>query len=80
MSHELRTPLNSIVGFSEFLSSDRLGSFDETRWREYARLIRQSGEHLLKVVDNLLDVSKIEAGMFAITPEPLAIVFCARPS
>ncbi len=73
MSHELRTPLNSIVGFSEFLSSDRLGSFDETRWREYARLIRQSGEHLLKVVNNLLDVSKIEAGMFAITPEPLAL-------
>ncbi|MCW5716973.1 MAG: PAS domain-containing sensor histidine kinase [Bauldia sp.] len=73
MSHELRTPLNSIVGFSEFLSSDRLGPFDEARWREYARLIRQSGEHLLKVVNNLLDVSKIEAGMFAITPEPLAL-------
>jgi cell cycle sensor histidine kinase DivJ len=73
MSHELRTPLNSIVGFSEFLASDSLGSFDETRWREYARLIRQSGEHLLKVVNNLLDVSKIEAGMFAITQEPVAL-------
>lgn len=73
MSHELRTPLNSIVGFSEFLASDKLGSFDEARWREYARLIRQSGEHLLKVVNNLLDVSKIEAGMFAITQEPIAL-------
>lgn len=73
MSHELRTPLNSIVGFSEILAGDDIVPFDAARWREYAGLIRSSGEHLLHVVNDLLDVSKMEAGRHVITPEPCMV-------
>jgi cell cycle sensor histidine kinase DivJ len=71
MSHELRTPLNAIIGFSEMLSSDVLAPSMERR-REYARLINNSGRHLLAVVNGILDMSKMESGNFEITPEPFA--------
>jgi two-component system cell cycle sensor histidine kinase PleC len=58
MSHELRTPLNAIIGFSQLLESDVFAS----KRPEYARLIRDAGQHLLDLVNDLLDVSKIEAG------------------
>ena len=62
MSHELRTPLNSVIGFAEILERDSdFSPGGETR-REYAGLIRQSGQHLLGVVNDLLDMSRIEAG------------------
>lgn len=62
MSHELRTPLNSVIGFAEILERDNdVGAGTEAR-REYAGLIRQSGQHLLGVVNDLLDMSRIEAG------------------
>ncbi len=81
MSHELRTPLNSIVGFSEILAGDGVVAFDQGRWRDYARLIRGSGRHLLHVVNDLLDFAKIEAGMLRIRREafPLAplVLECA---
>ena len=73
MSHELRTPLNAIIGFSEILESDTIASLQLERRREYARLIHASGEHLLQVVNGILDMSKIESGMFDIQPEKLPV-------
>lgn len=69
MSHELRTPLNAIIGFSEILSCEMYGRIGEERYREYAHLIHESGEHLLSVVNEILDMSKIEAGQFDIIVE-----------
>ncbi len=71
MSHELRTPLNAIIGFSDMLTDDAL-VLDEARRREYAKLINESGRHLLSVVNGILDMSKMETGNFQITPEPFA--------
>jgi len=62
MSHELRTPLNAIVGFSEILQHDLLGATTWFKYREYARDIHNSGQHLLGIINNILDLSKIEAG------------------
>ena len=73
MSHELRTPLNAIIGFSEILDSDNINDTAIDRRREYAKLIHSSGEHLLEVVNGILDMSKIEAGMFNIYPEPMQL-------
>ncbi len=71
MSHELRTPLNAIIGFSEMLTNDLL-VLDAARRLEYAKLINDSGRHLLSVVNGILDMSKMETGNFEITPEPFA--------
>jgi two-component system, cell cycle sensor histidine kinase DivJ len=81
MSHELRTPLNAIIGFSEMLTDERLSvTFDNNKRREYAKLINDSGRHLLSVVNGILDMSKMETGNFEITPEPFepasAIIRC----
>ncbi len=69
VSHELRTPLNAIIGFSEILGSKELAPEERTRQLEYASIIHASAEHLLSVVNMILDMSKIEAGRFAIAPE-----------
>ncbi len=71
MSHELRTPLNAIIGFSEMLTDEAL-VLDPARKLEYAKLINDSGRHLLSVVNGILDMSKMETGNFEITPEPFA--------
>jgi len=71
MSHELRTPLNAIIGFSDMLTNESL-VLDPARKLEYARLINESGRHLLSVVNGILDMSKMETGNFQITPEPFA--------
>ena len=71
MSHELRTPLNAIIGFSDMLTEREL-MFDAARRKEYARLINDSGRHLLSVVNGILDMSKMETGNFEIVPEPFA--------
>lgn len=72
MSHELRTPLNAIIGFSEMLVNEEQMRLDGAKRREYARLINDSGSHLLAVVNGILDMSKMETGDFEITPEPFA--------
>ncbi|MGH6726787.1 MAG: PAS domain-containing sensor histidine kinase [Pseudolabrys sp.] len=69
MSHELRTPLNAIIGFSDMLGNASL-RLDPSRKVEYAKLINESGHHLLSVVNGVLDMSKMESGNFEITPEP----------
>jgi cell cycle sensor histidine kinase DivJ len=71
MSHELRTPLNAIIGFSDMLTNDSLVLQPE-RKLEYAKVINESGRHLLSVVNGILDMSKMETGNFEIAPEPLA--------
>ena len=73
MSHELRTPLNAVIGFSEMLMNESSMRLDAARRREYAELIRDSGHHLLSVVNGVLDMSKIEAGNFELVAEPFAV-------
>jgi cell cycle sensor histidine kinase DivJ len=73
VSHELRTPLNAIIGFSEMLAREDEMKLDVVRRQDYARLIRDSGEHLLAVVNGILDMSRIEAGHFEIVTEPFAV-------
>lgn len=70
VSHELRTPLNAIIGFSDMLLHEMFGPFAEPRQKEYVGIVRESGQHLLDVVNSILDVSKIESGCYAINPEP----------
>ena len=74
VSHELRTPLNAILGFSDMLLQEMFGGFADPRQKEYVGIIRQSGHHLLTVVNSILDVSKIEAGTYTIIPEPFAFM------
>ena len=64
MSHELRTPLNAIIGFSEVMESGLFGPLGSERYSEYARDIHSSGNYLLGVINDILDMSKIEAGQF----------------
>ena len=73
LSHELRTPLNAIIGFSEILSNEAIMPDALARRREYAGIIHASGQHLLSVVNAILDMSKIEAGCFEIDSEALEI-------
>jgi two-component system, cell cycle sensor histidine kinase DivJ len=72
MSHELRTPLNAIIGFSDMIVQEDALMLDAVRRREYAQLINDSGQHLLSVVNGILDMSKMESGNFEISPEPFA--------
>lgn len=64
MSHELRTPLNAIIGFSEMIEHQLLGPIQNKKYVEYAGGIRESGEHLLDLISDILDMSKIEAGKY----------------
>lgn len=73
MSHELRTPLNAIIGFSQVLKGDVMNLGLVEKYRDYAGGILSSGEHLLKMIDDLLDIAKIEAGRYQIHPEDLRL-------
>ncbi|HTQ33630.1 MAG TPA: ATP-binding protein [Stellaceae bacterium] len=72
MSHELRTPLNAIIGFSEVISSALFGPLD-ARYRDYAQDIHGSGHHLLRIINDLLDLSKVEAGRLELQDAPVAV-------
>jgi two-component system, cell cycle sensor histidine kinase PleC len=74
MSHELRTPLNAILGFSEVMASEVLGSMHNQTYRDYARDIHGSGQHLLDVINEILDLSRIEAGRYQLNEEPVTIL------
>ncbi len=73
MSHELRTPLNAIIGFSEMMASEVLGVMGNARYREYAEAIFSSGRHLLDLINEVLDLAKIEAGHFELSDEWLVV-------
>ncbi|SDG34078.1 sensor histidine kinase [Pelagibacterium luteolum] len=74
MSHELRTPLNAIIGFSEVLKSELLGAHAVAQYKEYAGDIHASGQHLLNLINELLDLSRIEAGKYDLTEEAVSLV------
>ena len=82
MSHELRTPLNAVIGFSEMIIQEDVLMLDAARRKEYAQLINDSGQHLLSVVNGILDMSKMESGTFELAPEPFlpraALVNCCN--
>ena len=69
VSHELRTPLNAILGFSEIIKDETFGPVGLKRYTEYARDIHDSGNHLLSLINDILDISKIEAGKFQLSKE-----------
>lgn len=71
VSHELRTPLNAILGFSSVMADELLGPMENERYRRYAADIHQSGNHLLSLVNDLLDISKVEAGRYTIEDEQI---------
>jgi two-component system, cell cycle sensor histidine kinase PleC len=76
MSHELRTPLNAILGFSEIIAKEVFGEVGSPRYAEYAGDIHSSGSHLLSLINDLLDVAKIEAGRMEIEPCELDVRKC----
>jgi signal transduction histidine kinase len=71
MSHELRTPLNAIIGFSDTIAGQMFGPTDIERYADYAKDINVSGRHLLRLINNVLDLSKVEAGALVVSEEPL---------
>jgi PAS domain S-box-containing protein len=73
MSHELRTPLNAIIGFSEMISRQMLGHEAIDRYSVYAGDIHKSGKHLIAIIDDILDLSKVEAGRAVLTEETVAL-------
>jgi len=73
MSHELRTPLNAVLGFSEVMKNEILGPLPNERYREYAQNIHSSGAHLLNLINEILDLSRIEAGKYGLNEQPLRI-------
>ncbi len=71
MSHELRTPLNAIMGFAQILKEEMFGAHTDPVYKEYAADIYDSGNHLLHVISDILDLSKIEAGKFELDDQPV---------
>jgi len=73
MSHELRTPLNAILGFSEVMSDEVLGPMENASYKEYVGDIHRSGQHLLNLINEILDLSRIEAGRYDLNETNLAL-------
>jgi two-component system cell cycle sensor histidine kinase PleC len=73
MSHELRTPLNAILGFSEVMKAEVLGPMHNELYKEYAGNIHDSGKHLLQLINEILDLSRIEAGRYELHEEPVRL-------
>lgn len=73
MSHELRTPLNAIIGFSEVLLDPGMGPFPQAEQQEFLSNILTSGRHLLRLINDILDLSKVEAGKMELHPEPVSL-------
>ncbi|MEM6382473.1 MAG: ATP-binding protein [Pseudomonadota bacterium] len=78
MSHELRTPLNAILGFSEVLKNEVLGALPNDQYREYSKDIHESGSHLLNLINEILDLSRIEAGRHELVEQPVQVAYTAE--
>ncbi len=74
MSHELRTPLNAIIGFSEVMARQLYGPIGQQKYSDYAADIRASGDHLLALIDDVLDLSRVAAGKLSLRREPLHVI------
>ena len=77
MSHELRTPLNATIGFAELMAQEVRGPLGDPRYREYVDNIKESGEHLLSLINEILDLSKIEAGKLELDDETFDLALAA---
>jgi len=73
MSHELRTPLNAVIGFGELMGAEPFGPLGSPRYKHYASMIVEGGQHLLEVINAILDMSRIESGKFVIERQPLVL-------
>ena len=73
MSHELRTPLNAILGFSEVMKSELFGAHSSPIYKEYSNDVHASGQHLLKLINEILDLSRVEAGRYDLCEEPIQL-------
>ncbi|MEH6403809.1 MAG: ATP-binding protein [Sneathiella sp.] len=73
MSHEFRTPLNAIIGFSEVMSKEIFGPIKHVKYREYSENIFSSGQHLLSLINDILDLSLLESGQYDLTEEPMKL-------
>ena len=80
MSHELRTPLNAIIGFSEMMNGEFFGPLGDAKYKEYSQDIHDSGQHLLDVINDILDMSKIEAGRLTLELVDLELESLAEES
>jgi signal transduction histidine kinase len=80
MSHEMRTPLNAIIGFGQIMADEMMGPLGNDRYREYAGDINDSGRHLLRLINDLLDVSRIEAGKLTLQLESIQFEQILRAS
>jgi two-component system cell cycle sensor histidine kinase PleC len=78
MSHELRTPLNAILGFSEVMKGELLGPHGVPNYREYSNDIHASGQHLLNLINEILDLSRVEAGRYELNEEPVTLAYVAE--
>lgn len=78
MSHELRTPLNAIIGFSEMIQQQLLGPIGNEKYLDYIKGIRESGEHLLELITDILDMSKLEAGKYELDAEEINLAKTIR--
>ena len=80
MSHELRTPLNAILGFSEVMTNEVMGPIDNPNYKEYLGDIHRSGSHLLKLINEILDLSRVEAGRYELNEEATNLAHAAEES
>ena len=80
MSHELRTPLNAILGFSEVMSNEVMGPLNNAHYKDYVKDIHSSGSHLLNLINEILDLSRVEAGRYEMNEEPVSLTLAAQES
>ncbi len=78
MSHELRTPLNAILGFSEVMRNEVLGPMENANYKEYVGDIHQSGQHLLNLINEILDLSRVEAGRYELAEEAVNLAYVVQ--
>ncbi len=80
VSHELRTPLNAVIGFSDVIRNQLLGPIGQPRYKDYAQDIHDSGTHLLEIINDILDLSKLEAGRMELNEENVDVNYIIRQS
>lgn len=78
MSHELRTPMNAILGFTEIMDRKLYGPIGNEQYESYVRMIHESGEHLLHLINAILDLSKAEQGMIELHDDPIDVTRVAH--